>query len=165
MAIALIGLICVGLLGLGGILFFTQANRAQEEAAATIIPTIVPPTFTPSATFTATPTDTPLPTPTSTPVIFGAEETEEPAQQPVDTPTTDPNATPTNTRVLQTATATSTPEMTETPTPPLAPIPDSGGVLQTSDNDFLVWIGGGLLGLLIFGAVYRFRSIQTVSQK
>ncbi|MEW5957322.1 MAG: hypothetical protein AB1801_06340, partial [Chloroflexota bacterium] len=107
----MLGLICIGLMGLGAYVFFTLSNRAQEAAAVATPPTIILPTFTPTGTPTATPTETPLPTPTSTPVVkvdSEAEVAETPAP-PAEEPTTDSNATPTNTRVVQAPTETPLP--------------------------------------------------------
>ncbi len=185
LAIALIGLICIGLVGLGGVLFLTGANQAQEEAVVPSTPTPFPPTFTPTPTETLTPTLTPEPTKTPTPVINtptpvpteddGASQGDEEAT-PV--PTVDPETVPTNTSVSEGATAeTPAPEdpsavvATETPVPPTVTpetIPDSGGVLSETDNGFLLWAGGGLiLVLLIYGVYYhRFRSsVVQVSRK
>ena len=65
----MIGLICIGLMGLGGVVFFTISNRVQEAVAVPASPTLILPTLTPTGTATATPTETPLPTATSTPVV------------------------------------------------------------------------------------------------
>jgi len=155
----MIGLICIGLMGLGGVVFFTVSNRAQEVAVGPASPTVILPTFTPTGTPTATPTETPLPTPTSTPVISLDEGEVTPVSPPAgDTPTTDPDATPTNTRVVESSTATPTP----TPTPAAAAeMPDSGGVLSTERNGFLVWAGIGLVVLLFVGVVKQFGLISS----
>ena len=98
---ALVGLICIGLMGLAGVLFYTMSSEAQEEVAVLPTPTPIPPTPSPTSTETATPTETPLPTPTGTPVIpiNGGEEGGTPPEGAA--PTVDPNATPTGTRVLE----------------------------------------------------------------
>ncbi len=153
----MLGLICIGLMGLGGVLFFTMNNRAQEAAVVAATPTVILPTFTPTGTSTATPTETPLPTSTSTPVIKvneGEEGATTPAS-PAEEPTINPNATPTNTRVLQPATET------PTPTPAAAAeMPSSGGVLSAGQNSYLIWAGLGLVFLLIVGVVKQFRSFS-----
>jgi len=154
-AAGLIGLICIGLVGLTSVLYLTQSNSAQEKAALqpTPIDTPFPPTFTPSPTLTNTPTETPEPTPTGTPVIKVGGETENDG-------TTIPslNATATSTSVLGNGDAaglTPTPIIIEgTPTPII--IPGSGGVLPTATNGILVWLGGGvLLVLVVFGLFNR----------
>jgi hypothetical protein len=155
----MIGLICIGLMGLGGVVFFTVSNRAQEAAVGPASPTVILPTFTPTGTPTATPTETPPPTPTSTPVI-SSDEGEVPPSG--DIPTTDPNATPTNTRVVQSSTATTTP--TATPAA-AAEMPDSGGVLSVEQNGFLVWAGIGLVVLLLVGVVKQFGLISSRSSE
>ena len=95
------------------------------------------------------------------PIGDGDGESGEP---PVDNPTTDPNATPTNTRVVQTPVTTATVEMT--PTLPPETVPESGGVLPVTKNNFLPWIGGALLlVLLIYGALYRLKPLSGDSQK
>ena len=159
LAVALIGLICIGLMGLGGILYFTQSNRAQDEVAQLPpTPTPFPPTFTPTSTATPLPTDTPEPTPTGTLVVqTGAEG----ASAPVDTATTDPLATPTNTRVLGTPSVTPTPIQATTATP-LTPtpesVPGSGGVLSAASQRVLGWFGLALLvTLLVYSLVHRFQ--------
>jgi len=152
------------LLGLGGVLFFSLNGRAQEEVAVTPSPTPFPPTFTPTPTPTLTPTNTPEPTPTPTSVVGGQAGDDEPAgedqiPEPVDTPTVDAEATPTNTRVLQTPTATSTPVPDATATAPPAVVPDSGAVLTLVNRGFLLWLGGGLLlVMLIYGTIHRYKS-------
>ncbi len=159
LAVAMIGLICIGLMGLGGVIYWTRSSRAQESAAVIPTATPIPPTFTPTSTFTATPTDTPLPTPTGTPVINnngGEEATATPgeAEAPTDTPTPDLESTPTNTRVLQTPTETTTPTPTSSPA---AEMPEGGGVLPASGNGFLIWAGVVLLVLLTVGVANHLR--------
>ena len=145
-AVAMLGLICIGLMGLGGVLFFTLNNRAQEAAVIAVTPTVILPTFTPTGTPTATPTETPLPTSTSTPVIKVSEG---------EGGGTTPHPTPTNTGVLQPATET------PTPTPAAAAeMPSSGGVLSAGQNSYLIWAGLGLVFLLIVGVVKQFRSFS-----
>jgi hypothetical protein len=156
LAIALVGLICVGLLGLSVVLLANRANRQQEAAVATEFPTIAPPTFTPTSTPTATPTETPLPTPTGTRVV-GPTNTPTPGGDrslPTSTPdpnapTVDPNATPTSTLVVQPTTAVGTPAADAGAA---QVVPDSGGVLPVS-RGILLWIGAGLLlVLLLYGS-------------
>ena len=163
LAIALLGLICLGLLGLGGVLYLSQSN--QEQAAVTPeVPTPIPPTLTPTSTATATPTETPLPTPTSTPVINNENE---PTTEPevIDTPTTDPNATATNTPVIP-PTDTATPEPSATPTLSPEEMPSSGGVLSTTNgSSALGWIGGGVLVILIIYGIFNKGWAAYFSQK
>jgi len=161
-AAGLIGLICIGLVGLTGVLYLNQSNSAQEQAALqpTPIDTPIPPTFTPTPTLTNTPTNTPEPTPTGTPVVKPEGETdgeELPGQE--NGGTTDVTAT--STSVLgngETAGLTPTPITIEsTPTPII--VPGSGGVLPTTTNGVLVWFGGGvLLVLIVFGVFSRGRT-------
>lgn len=167
LAIALIGLICIGLLGLGGVLFITGAFQSPEDIAVAPTPTIVPPTFTPTSTATFTPTPTPEPTstPTSvvhTPTSIPVEGDGAAQEEPTPVPTVDPGP-------LASASATSEAEVTatNTPVPPTATpelVPDSGGVLPTTGNGFLLWIGGALLVVLLaFGGINRFFSSETSS--
>ena len=154
-AVALIGLICIGLMGLGAALFVIQSNRAQEEAALqpTATATAFPPTLTPTPTPTFTPTDTPEPTPTSTPVLQTAEPTPTEAggdmsAQGEASPA--PEITET-VAVSSTGTSEPAPEVTATP----AEVPNSGGVLQQSSGGILIWAGAILLLLLlIYGTIY-----------
>jgi len=169
-ALALIGLICIGLMGLGAIIFLTRSNQAQESVVAQPTATFLPPTPTLTDTPSATPTETPLHTPTATMVISNqpdqqptpaadqaqpATETPTPgdAQPATETPTLDPNITPTNTLVLQTPTQAATPAGTPvaTPTAPTAQIPTSGGILAADENGFLIWAGLILLAALSLG--------------
>lgn len=72
MAIAIVGLICIGVAGLALVLATRPANNPAEQAVAVASPVAPQPTFTPSPTITPippTPTDTPLPTPTPTLVV------------------------------------------------------------------------------------------------
>lgn len=178
----MIGLICIGLLGLGGVLFAIQSNRAQEQAAAetaAIPPTPIPPTNTPTSTTTPTPTNTPEPTATSTPVVDG----EAVAQQEVIEPEEDVvvveidgidegeqvvgtgedveavAVTPTSTLVVAVVAPTdSTSAQLATPAAPAEIIPSSGGVRPPADSHFLLLIAGGLVVVLfVYGAVYRSR--------
>ncbi len=161
-AIALIGLICIGLMGLGGVFFVIQSNRAQEAAALQPVETSTPfpPTFTPTPSPTFTPTDTPEPTSTSTPVVRTATPASEDASgaisgQAVDAETpaaagaTEPDTTPTS---LVDATAADT-----TPTPEI--VPGSGGVLPTASGGVVAGMGGAVLLLLVVsGVIYRHRT-------
>lgn len=155
----MIGLICIGLLGLGAIILLTRSNQAQNAVAVADTPTPIPPTFTPTTTPSATPTETPLPTSTSTPVVRSgndAQPADVPASEsPAETATTNPNVTPTNTLVLQ-PTGTGTPAPTSTPAAS-AQIPTSGGVLG-ADNEILVWAGVSLLLLLTVGVANHLKS-------
>ncbi|GIK40521.1 MAG: hypothetical protein BroJett011_43540 [Chloroflexota bacterium] len=176
MAVAIVGLICVGVLGLGAVLALRQANQTQTEVVQAT-PVIVPqPTLTPTPTITPIPptaTNTPEPTPTSTLVVGPtAQEAAVSGEEPVlgepaaplaDTATPDPNATATSTLVLR-------PTEVGTPTPaavavnPPAQIPQGGGVLP-GDKGFLAWAGLGLLVLLILGLVNFLRSPSSLSDR
>ncbi|MBI1879260.1 MAG: hypothetical protein HYR94_13755 [Chloroflexi bacterium] len=181
MALAILGLICIGLVGLGAFLSLRQANQIQDEIAVAT-PVFEAPTITPTPTFTPippTPTDTPEPTPTATLVVGPTAQeasvpdtslqapTEEPTTNPnvtpTDTATVDPNVTPTNTLVLQTPQAG-----TSTPAPvagnPPAQIPQGGGVLPATQASLLIWAGIGLLLLLIFGLINYLRSASSISE-
>lgn len=168
-------------MGLGGVLFAIQSNRAQEQAAvetAAVPPTPIPPTATPTSTATPTATITPEPTATSTPVISGETAAQEQVVQPteeteteeiepetevveeVETAEVEPvEVTPTNTRVLADATSTDTAlAQASTPSPPTEIIPSSGGVLPQANNNFLLLITGILVVVLsVYGAIYRTR--------
>lgn len=176
MAVAVVGLICVGLLGLGAVLALRQANQTQTEVVQAT-PVIAPQsTLTPTPTITPIPptaTNTPEPTPTGTlvvgPTAQEAAVTEEepvlgePAVPLADTATPDPNATATSTLVLR-------PTEVGTPTPaavavnPPAQIPQGGGILP-GDKGFLAWAGLGLLVLLILGLVNFLRSPSSLSDR
>ncbi len=160
---ALVGLICIGLMGLAGVLFYTMSSEAQEEVAVLPTPTPIPPTPSPTSTQTATPTETPLPTPTGTPVIpiNGGEEGGTPSEGAGEAPTVEPDAT----RLLEsTAEITDfTPVAPPTPiatTPPTEEMPGSGGVLP-SEKGILIWAGLGLMVLLIIGVSNHFRNQST----
>ena len=70
LAVALIGLLVLGLVGIGGV-FMVRQNMREQAAAARPTPTLLVRLPNPSATFTPTslPTNTPAPTPTNTPVL------------------------------------------------------------------------------------------------
>ena len=71
LALALIGLLVLGLLGIGGV-FVIRQNLQEQAALAQTTPTIVIKLPNPTATFTPVKpaaTNTPAPTPTSTPVF------------------------------------------------------------------------------------------------
>ncbi len=70
LAVALIGLLVLGLVGIGGV-FIVRQNMREQAAAARPTPTLLVRLPNPSATFTPTslPTNTPAPTPTNTPVV------------------------------------------------------------------------------------------------
>lgn len=160
LAVALIGLICIGLMGLGGVLFLVQSNRAQEEAAllpeATATP--FPPTFTPTPTSTFTPTNTPEPTFTSTPVIRtptpGAEEaSSDVSAQVVETVETAPG-TP-----VESPTAGQLDGGAADTTPTPAVVPGSGGVLPATSSGTIAGVSGLVLLLLVIsGVIFRHRS-------
>jgi hypothetical protein len=185
LALAIVGLICVGLAGLGLILTIRQANQTQTEVVQAT-PVIAPqPTLTPTPTITPIPptaTNTPEPTPTSTLVVgptaqeaavsgtepiapLGQTATPNPNEPvPLDqTAAPDPNVTATNTLVIPLDGA-------GTPTPavvaanPPAQIPQGGGILP-GDKGFLAWVGLGLLILLILGLVNFLRSPSSLSDR
>ncbi len=144
----MIGLICIGLMGLSAVLFLTSQNRGAQEVAV-VLPTDTPPlpTFTATSTETATPTLTPEPTATATRVVaLPGEEAAQPG--PGEALPPDPNATPTATLVIQ-------PPVTEI-TPPVVVstpgLPPGGGELLIQ-NSYLAWFGLGVLALLAFGAI------------
>lgn len=63
-ALGLVGLLILGLLGIGGLIFFTRLRGpATPTVVAELTPTAVP-TKVPTATPTRTPTSVPTPTPT-----------------------------------------------------------------------------------------------------
>jgi hypothetical protein len=69
-ALAIVGLICIGLLGLSLALMVRQSNQAQDEVTPTPVVQISTPTPTPTITpIPPTPTNTPEPTPTATLVV------------------------------------------------------------------------------------------------
>ncbi len=73
LAIALIGLLVLGLLGIGGV-FVIRQNLQEQAALSRPTPTLMIRLPEPSATFTpvkAVATNTPAPTPTNTPVLEG----------------------------------------------------------------------------------------------
>ena len=153
LAVAMIGLICIGLMGLGGVVYFTMNSRLQEEAAIPPTPTPIPPTPTLTATSTPTPTETPLPTSTPTRVIPVEGGPTESSQTPV---VEEGTATPTGTRILEAATpGAGVGETTPTSTPAVA-MPGGGGVLQAG-NGLLGWAGVGVLLLLVLGVVNHFK--------
>ncbi len=185
---AIVGLICIGLVGLGTVLSLRPGSNPVEQAAVAS-PVPLQPTFTPSPTITPippTPTDTPLPTPTPTlvvnpnaqevaddarptevplPKMFGRDGTETPESGVEGAPAVPGEApavevSPTNTLVVQSPTAVAlAPVGTAPAVAPPAQIPQGGGVLPDG-NGFLVWAGVGVLLLLIFGLINYLRSPQ-----
>jgi hypothetical protein len=77
LAIALIGLLVLGLMGIGGVFVIRQNLREQAELAQPA-PTVIIKLPNPTATFTpvakAAATNTPAPTPTNTPVLVSGGE-------------------------------------------------------------------------------------------
>lgn len=72
MALAIVGLICIGLVGLGTVLSLRPLASPAEEAVVVASPVALQPTFTPSPTITPippTPTNSPEPTATPTLVV------------------------------------------------------------------------------------------------
>jgi hypothetical protein len=103
LAIALIGLLVLGLLGVGAV-FIIRQNIDQQTIAVQPSPTLLIRLPNPTATFTPVariPTNTPMPTPTNTPVLIpGSASGQEAAaskQQEQASPT--PNSSPTRTPV------------------------------------------------------------------
>jgi hypothetical protein len=97
LAIALIGLLVLGLMGIGGV-FVIRQNLQEQASLAQPTPTLLirlpNPTATP-APVKAAPTNTPAPTPTNTPVLIPGDNAEaaavgggdvEKEGQPVDGP-------------------------------------------------------------------------------
>ncbi len=71
LAIALIGLLVLGLLGVGAV-FIIRQNLSEQTVASQPTPTLLIKLPNPTATFTPVPkipTNTPMPTPTNTPVV------------------------------------------------------------------------------------------------
>jgi hypothetical protein len=101
LAIALIGLLVLGLLGVGAV-FIIRQNMDQQTIAAQPSPTLLIRLPNPTATFAPTPkipTNTPMPTPTNTPVVVpGSANGQEAAvgnkQQGGPTPKPSPTRTP-----------------------------------------------------------------------
>jgi hypothetical protein len=77
LAVALIGLLVLGLMGIGGVFVIRQNLREQAELAQPV-PTVIIKLPNPTATFTPVaqkaPTNTPAPTPTNTPVLVAGGE-------------------------------------------------------------------------------------------
>jgi hypothetical protein len=102
LAIALIGLLVLGLLGVGAV-FIIRQNIDQQAVAVQPSPTLLIRLPNPTATFTPAPkipTNTPMPTPTNTPVLApgGANGQEaasgSKAQESSPTPKPSPTRTP-----------------------------------------------------------------------
>jgi cytoskeletal protein RodZ len=162
LSVALIGLICIGLMGLGGVFYVVQSNRAQEMAAlmpeATATP--FPPTFTPTSSPTFTPTNTPEPTSTSTPVIRTPTPGNDDVSGQAEATETDgtTSATATNTPVVS-ATAGQADGAAADTTPTPAVVPSSGGVLPTTSSGAIAGMSGLVLLLLVVsGVIYRHRA-------
>jgi hypothetical protein len=81
LAVALIGLLVLGLLGVGAV-FIIRQNLNEQTIAAQPSPTLLIKLPNPTATFTPVPkvpTNTPMPTPTNTPVLAPGKAGEEAA--------------------------------------------------------------------------------------
>ena len=117
MSIALIGLLVLGLLGIGGV-FVIRQNMEEQALASRPTPTVLVrlPEASPTPPPTKVPTTTPAPTPTNTPVVSsegaapaasnsGGGESE--SQQ--DNPTAQPNPTRTPAPAAETAGVTEVP--------------------------------------------------------
>jgi len=105
LAIALIGLLVLGLLGVGAV-FIIRQNIDQQSVAAQPSPTLLIRLPNPTATFTPAPkipTNTPMPTPTNTPVLDPGNGQEAAASKQESSPT--PKPSPTRTPVPGGATA------------------------------------------------------------
>lgn len=157
-AVAMIGLICIGLVGLGGVGFFLFNNRAQEAAMVPPTSTPVLPTFTPTHVPTPTATDTPLPTPLATMVVPGQPGPEAPdteSEGDMLAATSDTEVTPTNTRVVPLDTPT---PVSEAEAEVEVAMPGSGGVLPV-EHGVLAWAGIGVLILLVIGVINYYRPV------
>ena len=146
LAVALIGLLVLGLLGVGAV-FIIRQNLNKQTVAARPTPTVLIRLPNPTATFTPIPviaTNTPFPTPTNTPVLApGGTNGQEAAssnsgngQETEGNPT--PKPSPTRTPVAGGATAGTT------------VVPETGiGGLQA------VLIAAGLVGVLFIARRLR----------
>ncbi|MCB0154310.1 MAG: hypothetical protein KDF65_05890 [Anaerolineae bacterium] len=169
----MVGLICVGAIGVGAWFTILRTQQAQEQAVAESAPAqqVIVPTTVPTNTPTASPTstNTPLPTPTATLVVSTEQEVAPAADQSQTTlPTAEPTTsedqaevTPTNTLVVnRDAEATPVPgggdSGADASSQPVE-MPQGGGVVSTT-NSYLGWAGVGLLFLLILGLISRLRS-------
>ena len=134
---------------------------ADTAPQVTLAPTAVPSnTPTPSPTST----NTPLPTPTATLVVRNGQDVSPAADDgqpslPTAEPTLDPaqaGATPTNTLVVpRGGQETPVPESNgSNATQQPAEMPPGGGVV-TENNNYLAWVGIGLLFVLLAGIVSR----------
>jgi hypothetical protein len=95
LAIALIGLLVLGLLGVGAV-FIIRQNIDQQSVAAQPSPTLLIRLPNPTATFTPAPkipTNTPMPTPTNTPVLAPGNGQEAAASKQESSPTPKPSPT------------------------------------------------------------------------
>lgn len=92
-ALGLVGLLILGLLGIGGLIFFT---RLRGPATRTVVAELTP-TATPTKAPTATPTKAPTATPTKAPTATPA-----PVVTPSPTPVVTPTPTPTEEGVPET---------------------------------------------------------------
>jgi nitrate reductase NapE component len=177
LAIALLGLICIGLVGLAGAIYLYQTTFAEQAAIPS--PTIVVPVATATNTSTPSPvpTQTPLPTATGTRVVVEGAEVATAENQVSDTveatptqglalPTAADEGVPTATSTLVVADtpgagSESTPETATTPAATASPeMPGSGSVLS-SNGGFLIWVGMALLAALLFGIWRQFRTSQS----
>jgi cytoskeletal protein RodZ len=157
---ALMGLICVGLIGLGGVIYVTRVSQAQEvaqEAPPPATATSLPPspTVTPTPLPTDTPpppTETPLPTATSTQVVSRGEAEE--AAAALNSTSTETGAGPASQASPIAGGPTAIPTLVlQTPTTVAPPIPTTGEKLSPASGGIsLVIVGFGLLCLLILGA-------------
>ncbi len=118
LAIALIGLLVLGLLGVGGV-FIIRQNVYEQEVASKATPTILAVLPNATASFTPLPplsTNTPAPTPTNTPVLSpgsgqeAASSSQESEAQSNPTPTPKPSPTRTPVPGAEAASSATVPE-------------------------------------------------------
>lgn len=148
LAVALIGLLVLGLVGIGGVFIVRQNMR--EQAAAWPTPTLLVRLPNPSATFTPTllPTNTPAPTPTNTPVLAqgsgrGQEAASKQEGDSNQTPPTEPTEAP--------------PTPTRTPVAGAAPV-GSTMVPETGIGG----MGAALIGIGLAGVFFIARRLRAV---
>ncbi|GEM_PF-4263729 len=181
----LLGIICLGLVGVSGTFYFLRVQRAQGQVAvapsAVVIftATPIPPTATLKATNTSEPTSTGTPVivegPTSvgqviTKIVVAATSTSTsnstpsqmitPTIQMTVTPTKQTIITPTNTTTATLATKITgnvTPTSTALAVVPLKVMPEGGGILLPNGENLLVGAGVATLLLIILGLFNHLR--------
>lgn len=147
-------------------LYTRQSNLAQQEVV--VVPTPVVELPTPTPTFTVTPipplsTNTPEPTPTGTLVVpLRGQEAAQTGASPTPPDITGGNEpTPVNTLVIQPPTPV--PLVGPVATLPPAEIPQGGGVLASTSDNYLIGAGLVVLLLLVWGLVNYLRSPSSLS--